>query len=248
MYQSIDFPALRTTAPTGPNISLRLPAVSGPVKLMGGVALSVAVFSLVITLLTSAAYHNADLRALVNDPTCPTPCWAGIVPGVTTAAEAIALLETHPWIAQVQPSIGKVSFWWNGQQPALFDDTGRAFHGRLELTLIDGVERVVSIVLATRALLGDVQLTLGQPDGLTLLAVAASETTRAGVVHLGSYAARGITAFNLLDCGLNVADFWATNTFIAFGTPTLTFGGDKYESSVYPIPVGFFADHGPFCA
>lgn len=249
MYQSIDLPAFRTAAaPTGRNSAFRLPGVPGSVKLIGGVALSVAVLMLVLTVITSTAYHNADLRALVSDPTCATPCWAGIVPGVTSAAEAIAALENHPWIAQVQPSLGKISFWWNGQQPALFDDTGRAFHGRLELGLIDGVERVVSIVLATRALLGDVQLTLGQPDALTLFAVAASETTRAGVVHVGEYTTRGITAFNLLSCGLDVADFWSTSTFIAFGTPTLAFAGERYDSSVYALPAGFFADHGPVCA
>lgn len=249
MYQTIELPAYTTHTPTiTRRTAAQRPVFTGLLRVSVVMAVAlVTLFALMMTLIGSRSYTNTPLRALVVDPTCTAPCFAGITPGVTTAAEAIDLLEAHPWVAQVQPAVNKVSFWWNGQQPALLDDSGRAFHGRLEIRIIDGVERVASIVLASRAAFGDVLLELGEPDALTLHAVAASDDTRAGVVHVGSYALRGITVFNLLECPVQVAEYWAANTFIAFGEPTLAFQGQKINIDRYKLPDGFFAERGVIC-
>lgn len=259
MYQTIQLPAVRPFARPADRAA-RKPRTQQVAKsdtrqaginLFGLIAVSVVVVTSVLTvtmaLIHAQPYANPDVRAIVSDPTCDSPCWAGIVPGVTSASEAIAILEAHPWIDQVQESVGKISFWWNGQQPAILDDTGRAFHGRLEIRLIEGIERVASIVLATRAAFGDVQLELGQPDALTLYAIAGDDDTRAGVVHVGEYVARGISIFNLLNCPLEVTDFWHAATFIAFGEPTLAFEGEKIENDTYKLPDGFFAGRPPYC-
>jgi hypothetical protein len=259
VYQTIEIPALR--ALTGPADSaarrghVEEQATAQPRAGRSGLLTAAAGAGLIITaalvtiLILIRAQHadGAALHALLSDPACAGACWAGIVPGVTSADEAVTLLEAHPWVDQVQRSADKISFWWNGQQPAILDDTGRAFHGRIELRLIDGVERVSSIVLATRAAFGTVQLQLGQPEALTLHAIAGDDDTRAGVVHIGHYPDRGITAFNLLRCPLAVTDFWNAPTYIAFGEPTLVFAGQKIEQPTYKLPDGFFAGRAPYC-
>ncbi|MCS7071235.1 MAG: hypothetical protein NZM00_07000 [Anaerolinea sp.] len=259
MYRTLEIPALR--ALTGPidrvarRAHVRPEMTDGRQSAWRSSLTLVAAAALVITaalvvmmmLIRTRSASGAELRALLDDPACTAPCWARIVPGVTSAGEAMAILETHPWIAQVHRSLDKISFWWNGQQPTLFDDTGRAFHGRLELQLIDGVERVSSIVLATRADLGTMQLELGQPETLTLHAITGGEDTRAGVVHVAHYPALGITAFNLLHCPLSVTDFWHAPAVIAFGEPVLAFPGEKIDQSTSRLPDGFFAGRAPFC-
>jgi len=259
MYQTIQLPAVRPITDPADCAAQRSRARrkaqaktrGASLSLFGLVAISAVVVASLLTvtmaLINTQPYANAEIRALVSDPTCASPCWAGIIPGVTTAAEAVAILADHPWIDQVQESIGKISFWWNGQQPAILDDTGRAFHGRLEIRLIEGIERVASIVLATRAAFGDIQLELGQPDALTLYAIAGDDDTRAGVVHVGRYGGRGISIFNLLNCPVEVTDFWHAATFIAFGEPTLAFEGEKIENDAYKLPDGFFAGRAPYC-
>lgn len=261
MYQTIEIPALRALTPSsdyppgGEHVEIEKRAIEMAHAAREGMLETVAVTGMMVTaalvliliLIRTLPADGVELRALLNDPACAGACWAGIVPGVTSADEAVILLEAHPWIDEVQRSADKISFWWNGRQPAVLDDTGRAFHGRIELRLIDGVERVSSIVLATRAAFGTVQLELGQPDALTLYAIAGDDDTRAGIVHIGHYPDRGLTAFNLLRCPLAVTDFWQAPTYIAFGEPTLVFAGQKIEQAVYKLPDGFFAGRAPYC-
>jgi len=98
------------------------------------------------------------LFALVQPPeNCATPCWQGIRPGVTTADEAIAVLEAHPWIADMTSVANAVTWRWNGAQPfpANRDDGG---------SLGISGEVVSTITLETAARLGDLWLLLDQPE------------------------------------------------------------------------------------
>jgi hypothetical protein len=88
---------------------------------------------------------------------CAPPCWHGIRPGVTIAAEAIANLEAHPWVTDVTTSDSRISWRWNGAQPfpANHNDGG-------SLALNNQI--VGAITLETAARLGDVWLLLDQPE------------------------------------------------------------------------------------
>jgi hypothetical protein len=52
-------------------------------------------------------------------------CWNGILPGSTRVDDAVALLESHPWIEQVtverQPLMEYIYWNWNDRKPAFLD-------------------------------------------------------------------------------------------------------------------------------
>ena len=171
------------------------------------------------------------------------PCWNGIQPGVTTLDEAVSVLAANPSVSDYMVSPGKVSWWWNGEQSALLDDSGRAFHGRMEYALVNGQERITSVVLDTNVPMGDLRLTLGAPDSLTLHTIRPQEVQRAGIVYLASY--DGLYAFTTLDCPMNVDEFWRSPSYIAFGAPNLAFEGENFQFQ--SLPDWFFRDQAPGC-
>jgi hypothetical protein len=210
-----------------------------------GLALTI-LFTAVLTLTHAQPYQNDDLRALIApSANCAMPCWNHIQPGLTTADEAVALLRADPFVADYRVSPGQISWWWNGEQAALLDMSGRAFHGRIETALVNGQERVTSVVLDTTVLMGDVQLTLGDPESVTLYTVQPREAAqRAGIVYVANY--HDLSVFTILDCPMNVADFWHAPGYIAIGKPNLTFDEQTYQYDA--LPDWFFRDQTPGCA
>jgi hypothetical protein len=205
-----------------------------------------ALFAVLLTLAHVPAYQNDALHALVSPSSgCALPCWNQIEPGITTTAEAVSLLQTDSNIADYHVSEGQISWWWNGDQSPLLDASGRAFHGRLETALVNGQERVTSMVLDTTVLMGDVRLTLGDPDSVTLHTVPGRDTTqRAGIVYVAHY--HDLSIFTMLDCPMTVNDFWRAPGYIAFGTPNLIFEGETFEFDA--LPDWFFRDQAPGCS
>ena len=62
-------------------------------------------FVLPLLVIRAQPHDDNDLRAFLTPPEdCPTPCFLGVRPGVTTAAEAIAILEGHEWVSRVATS------------------------------------------------------------------------------------------------------------------------------------------------
>lgn len=152
--------------------------------------------------------------------------WAGIRAGETTLNDALAILDAHPWVGDVQMRGSLVSWWWNGQQPAWLSDANRTFHGRIETALVEGETVVASLVLATHVALGDIALSLGDADVTTLYSIG-GDGLREGVAHVAEYRARDMVVFNLLDCPTTTADLWNAETYIAFGKPQLGFEGPR---------------------
>ena len=208
--------------------------------------LLVTIFAGGVTLLRVLTFGGSDLRALLTaSQNCAAPCWNGIQPGVTTIDEAVAFLAADRTIADYQLTPGKLSWWWNGDQIAALDSSGRAFHGRMEYAIANGEDRISSIVLDTTIPLGDVQLTLGSPDSITLHTVRPQDASqRSGVIYVAHYDA--LAVFTLLDCPLSVDDFWRSSAYIAFGRPTLSFEGETFE--LHALPDWFFRDLVPGCA
>ena len=120
-------------------------------------------FVLPVALIRAQPYNDSDLRAFLTPPAgCPAPCFMGIRTGVTTADEAVAILESHEWIRATQEYYEEIVLTdlvleWKPSSPGWLDKAG---NGRLGFE--QGV--VESIVIATRLGLGDVLLILGNPD------------------------------------------------------------------------------------
>lgn len=66
-------------------------------------------------------------RLLVTDAACPQPCWESIRPNVTSSSEAIARLNTMPWVINITAIQGIVTndsiirWEWNGKQSPVID-------------------------------------------------------------------------------------------------------------------------------
>lgn len=240
---------LNAVVPQASRLSLALPALKGWSLVVSAVATTFAALTVTMFALNTGTFTNEELIDLLTPPnSCEAPCWQGIRPGETTADEAFDMLTANTWVMDVAATPGKLSWWWNGEQPGVYDDSGRAFHGRIELGDVDGIETVVAIVLETNVPYGDIALTLGDADGLTLYSVPETETTRSGVVQVANFEDNGIYAFTLLGCPLQVTDFWAAPSMVAFGQPTLAFQGAViHETDGGAIPTDLFRDNGAFC-
>lgn len=228
-------------------VARALPRLSPSLDLSMRLALLLfAVFALGVTLLRGVSSPNTDIQTLLTaPPDCAAPCWNGIQPAHTSVEDAVSLLAVDPSVADYQVTPGKISWWWNGDQPALLSASGRAFHGRMEFEQVDGEDRITSIVLASAIALGDAQLALGDPDSITLHTVRPQDAAqRAGTVYVAHYDT--LSVFAVLDCPMNVDDFWKSPVYIAFGTPALIFEGETFQSG--SLPEWFFRDQAPGCA
>ena len=130
-------------------------------------------FLMSIAVIRAQPYDDHDLRAFLTPPDgCPTPCFMGIRPGVTTTEEATAILERHEWVVRVgedyvklmqeetdeelPPLLGTIDWQWNGSQPSWIDSTR-------DPRFLDGNRSVIAVVIRTKIPLGDVLLTYGIP-------------------------------------------------------------------------------------
>ena len=112
-------------------------------------------FALVMGGLRALPYDDGGLQAALFSAECAPPCFLGIQPGVTTRSEALALLEAHPWVGDIETKVRytTVSWVWNGSQPAFLQS------GRLSLDN----DVVVRIDLLTGANAGTTALVFGTP-------------------------------------------------------------------------------------
>ncbi len=75
--------------------------------LLRWMAILSALFVLSMLLIRAQPYDDSELRDFLTPPEgCPVPCFMGIRPGVTTAEEAIAILEAHPSLVDtIEPNL-----------------------------------------------------------------------------------------------------------------------------------------------
>ncbi|MBC7809646.1 MAG: hypothetical protein H7175_00770 [Burkholderiales bacterium] len=98
------------------------------------------------------------------------PCFMGLRPGITTTYEAVDMLIDHAWVSRVYDDelrayssnafIGAILWEWSGQPPQWANTTERSFFYVRNY-------RVQSIIVRTKASLGDAWLLLGAPEGAT---------------------------------------------------------------------------------
>ena len=124
-------------------------------------ALIIAVICLVpITLICAQSYDDSELRAFLTPPEgCPAPCFMGIRPGVTTAEEAIAILNNSDWIRgnpQLNTQLSTHWPWSNQRSPWIDAQVDGA------LQVVD--DKVDYLTIRTQLRVGDIMALLGQPD------------------------------------------------------------------------------------
>jgi hypothetical protein len=145
--------------------------------LLRPILLLTLLIALPIALIRAQLYDDSDLRAFLTPPDCPAPCFMGIRPGVTTTEEAIAILEAHEWVAEVDdvdpdlfrdpdgdgaylmPTIG---WMWSQTRPEWIDGESKGVVWIGE----DGL--VLRLEILTSVPMGDILLALGNPDRISL--------------------------------------------------------------------------------
>lgn len=87
-------------------------------RVLSGVAVvMVLAHVLVLGVMHALPYDDGGMSAAFNDPGCDAPCFMGIQPGMTTFADALALLEAHPWVGSVEVDDNAAEWTWSGSQP-----------------------------------------------------------------------------------------------------------------------------------
>ena len=152
------------------------------------------IFLLPVLLIRAQPYDDGGLRAFLTPPEdCPAPCFMGIRPGVTTAEEAIAILEEQPWVlwdTESQLSIGPLIWNWSVQAPSWFDsqDSG---------VVRVRNEQVTMLGIPMKSSWADLMLALGRPDNycLRMSAEMSSQPQRLGFDYAAWYGDLGLKVY-----------------------------------------------------
>jgi hypothetical protein len=165
--------------------------------------------------LTRAQPHDdSHLRAFLAPPDgCPSPCFIGVRPGVTSADEALAILAAHDWLQETMVSYNRngeiylIQWSWRESAPSLLDKSKRGY-----VFARDGVVR--SISMPTTITFADIWLILGTPDrgGMESPERAATSTFFQTVGYLD-----GSMAFeSMVTCPVTLAAVFQTRVSIFF--------------------------------
>ncbi len=171
-------------------------------------------FAASIAAIHAQPYDDNGLRDFLTPPDdCPMPCFMGIRPGMTTYAEAVAILEAHDWIRTVDTSRGRFRLiaTWSGAQSAWIRETRE-----LNLPFEDDV--VQQVFVATHITLGDLWLALGSPEYLRRLE---------SLDNLGSFSAAypfGMMGFTVQG-SCSVGAIWHSTIFINLNVERPPAGG-----------------------
>lgn len=127
--------------------------------------LSVVVFSATLLVIRAIPYDDHELRELLLPEGCPAPCFLGIRPGMTTADEAVKLLEANKWVAKIDKESNEygdtIKWTWNNRIPWWMNPTSEG-----EVLTANTAERsfVHTIRISSFLQLGEVYGVLGSPD------------------------------------------------------------------------------------
>ncbi len=152
---------------------------------------------------------DADLRAFLVPPEgCAIPCWQGIQPGVTTQAQAIAILEVHPWVKRVsagQPASSTRIYWqWNDDTPDFANDRAVGVPTSY-LAVQDGIIRYIR--LSTHLSYGAVRSLLGVPGSGTFI-ISNPNSAKSVYKHTAGYFG-GLLVFDTeVACPVSLSAFW----------------------------------------
>lgn len=196
----------------------------------------IARLALVVGLACAAAIALARAQRDDHDPVrsmlaptddCPpgTPCWMGITPGVTTAAEAAALLRAHPWVSRVVESEHLITWSWNGRQPAAVDARQDGLLG-----LRGG--RVQTMRVQTMLPFGEVWAALDAPDTALLV----RPVSRSVAFQIVTYGQQAVQVISSLGCPARPGRMWFGAVSIGRGALWTTEIINGFDFDVYQSP------------
>mgnify|MGYP000200345054 CR=1 FL=1 len=163
-------------------------------------------------------YDDTPLRALLVPPdACPLDCLLRIQPGKTTAAQALAVLRDHPWVAQVKDNPYQIAWMWSGAQSDLIDSD---LFGRIR---VNPETRIVQdITVQTRIPIGSLWLLLGTPE-----AGGVSGYERY-LFHTAFYVDEGMVVLHMVDCPVQQRSYWAMPIQVTFYKPIIKLPVERY--------------------
>jgi hypothetical protein len=162
-----------------------------------------AVLMLPIFLIHAQTFDDQGLdHFLRDDAQCLPPCVLGIVPGETHFYQSLLDLRAHDWVAETENNehvlIGepqKISWRWNGQQPAFLNPTrGGTVYSH------NGVD-IDEVMVDVGLPLGDLWLALGPPDEYVLSTINGNNLFPGPFLAFSSfYEDPQITVMGVLSC------------------------------------------------
>jgi len=190
------------------------------IRLMIGLWLLLAA---VVALIRLQPFDDGGLRALVMPTNCPTPCFMGIRPGLTSAAEAHDRLEkqglVYQWLDPLLPidqqaedvSFAPLRWRWNGNRPTL-------------LTGVDGsliYDRKTGLVIslgsmATNLTWGNVLVDLGQP-AVGFMSAGINDRDRPIFTHAAGYPHWHFDAVSTIQCPMTLQQLWDAPVTLEIG-------------------------------
>jgi hypothetical protein len=179
-------------------------------------------FALALGVARAGAGADAGLRAaFVPRSDCAAPCWEGIRPGSTSAADAERLLRQHRWIDDLSAGPSIISWHWSEQAPGYIDSARQG-------VLYVEHARVWTVRVPLRVPFGDIWALFGPPSQ-SLLVRPVSRSTAYQIV---SYEDIGISVVSSLSCPAGPGVFWASLTTLHLGALTHS---DLMNSSPYAV-------------
>jgi len=168
--------------------------------------LAVTLGVIVVTARASRSAIQAEMVAVLSVPDgCVAPCWIGIQPEVTTAGEAIDILEAHPWIAELRTIDGMVTsdrliqWTWSGAQPSVLDSTRQG-----QAWVRNNIVYLIELPLTARFEM--VWSAYGLPDRIYYEAASLRPYTMQRVL---SYESPALEFSSVLACPLRVWNFFS---------------------------------------
>jgi len=138
----------------------------------------ISLMTTTILLVRAQPYDDHAVSGLLITKDCDAPCFMGIQPGITTAGEAVKLLESHEWVTNIEARYtdfgqstntfwGYVYWQWKPDSPLWthIPSNRLGLHDAF-LRILDG--HVNEIDFSTSLPLGAAVLSLGHNDIYTL--------------------------------------------------------------------------------
>jgi hypothetical protein len=186
------------------------------------------IFALPIVAIRAQPYEDRVTPILIDDD-CPSPCFMGIRPGVTTMRESAEILDAHAWVANGQSDFPKelrdapffdavlrktvINWRWSPSRPAWIVGDQRG-----SMTIQDA--RVLDIGIATHFRLGEIFLAFNNPTEVYF------STSKDGqrFQYAGWYEQQGIVVITQGNCPLANAYYFPVQMIFVHDYPQLSVG------------------------
>jgi hypothetical protein len=194
------------------------------------------IFIVCVGAIRAQTFNGSTVRNVLDSPGCPPDplpvgyaarsCWLGIVIDVTTRPEALAILTTHPWIAQVYENESVIVWDWSGEQPAAIDSR----QGGVLRTSHNGIVRQIRIL--TTIPFGEIWAALGAPDTALLV----RPVSRSSSYQIGIYQDEHAQAISSVGCPAEPVSFWFSKTTLGRGELWSTEYINGIQFNIYDSP------------